>query len=114
MKILIIANDPPYGTERSYNAFRLGLKLVSMKEVELRVFLMADAVFCAIDGQKTPNGYYNLERMLKGLKKAQIKVCGSCIEARGLKPVHMLPGIKVGNMLELAEWVVDSDKVLVF
>lgn len=114
MKILIITNDPPYGTERSYNALRLALKLVRMKHVELRVFLMADAVFCAMNGQKTPDGYYNIERMLKGLKAAEIKACGGCMEARGLQTEQMLPGVTASNMQELADWVVDSDKVLVF
>lgn len=114
MKILIITNDPPYGTERSYNALRLALKLVKTEDVQLRIFLMADAVFCAVNGQKTPEGYYNIERMLKGLKAAEIKACGGCMQARGVQPDHVLPGVNAGNMQELAEWVVDSDKVLVF
>lgn len=57
MKTLIIANDPPYGAEQSYNALRLGLKLVKVENVNLRLFLMADAVFGAIQGKKTPEGY---------------------------------------------------------
>ena len=113
-KILIIVNDPPYGTERSYNAFRLGLRLVKTEGVELRVVLLADAVFCGIQGQKTPDGYYNIASMLKGLSKAKIKACGACMDARGLAPEHLLPGIARGGMPELAEWVVSSDKVLVF
>ena len=32
---------------------------------EPTVFLMADAVACAKTGQTTPEGYYNLERMLR-------------------------------------------------
>ena len=113
-KVLIITNDPPYGTERSYNAFRLALKLVKREDVDLRVFLLADAVFCGIMGQKTPEGYYNVERMLKGLGKAEIKACGTCMEARGLKKEHLLPGISPSDMIELGEWVVDSDKVITF
>lgn len=114
MNILIITNDPPYGTERSYNALRLALKLVKTKDVELKVFLMADAVFCGIKGQKTPEGYYNIERMLKGLKDAQIKACGGCMDARGLTSDHLLPGIIPSNMLELNDWVVVCDKVITF
>ena len=114
MKILIITNDPPYDTERSYNAFRLALKLVNTKDVELRLLLMADAVFCGIKGQKTPEGYYNIERMLKGLRKADVKACGGCMDARGLSTDYLLSGIMPSNMEELNGWVFDSDKVITF
>lgn len=114
MNILIIANDPPYGTERSYNAIRLALKLVKTEGVTLRLFLMADAVACGVKNQKTPDGYYNLSRMLKGLRKAEIKACGTCLETRGLTEEQLLPGIAPSNMQELTDWVVESDKVLTF
>jgi len=66
VRFLIILNDPPYGTERSYNGLRLAGNLVTKHEqAEVDVFLMGDAVSCAKSGQTTPNGYYNLERMLK-------------------------------------------------
>ena len=66
-KYLFIINDGPYGTERPYNALRLALKLVPMPDVAVRVFLTGDGVACAAAGQKTPTGYYNLERMLKSI-----------------------------------------------
>jgi uncharacterized protein involved in oxidation of intracellular sulfur len=66
MKTLFILNDPPYGTERCFNALRLaGALLKNDPESEITVFLMADAVLAAKTGQKTPDGYYNVERMLK-------------------------------------------------
>jgi uncharacterized protein involved in oxidation of intracellular sulfur len=66
MKILIIMNDAPYGTEKAYNALRIVNQLNKEHEnVEVRIFLIADAVNCAIANQVTPNGYYNIERMLK-------------------------------------------------
>ena len=66
MKTLFILNDPPYGTERSYNALRLAHALFKKDpETDVTVFLMADAVVAAKAGQKTPDGYYNIERMLK-------------------------------------------------
>ncbi|MFZ5822199.1 MAG: DsrE/DsrF/TusD sulfur relay family protein [Chloroflexota bacterium] len=66
---LFIVNDAPYGDERPYNALRLALNLVKREAVNVRVFLTADGVFCARRGQKTPEGYYNIERMLKSLAK---------------------------------------------
>lgn len=64
---LFIINDSPYGSERSYNALRLALNLVKRAENEVRIFLIGDGVNCAIARQKTPEGYYNIERMLKSL-----------------------------------------------
>lgn len=67
MNYLIILNDPPYGTERSYNGLRLANSLAKDDSTTVSVFLMGDAASCAIAGQTTPNGYYNIERMLKVL-----------------------------------------------
>ena len=66
---LFIINDSPYGNERPYNALRLALNLVKREDASVRVFLLGDGVNCAIAGQKTPEGYYNVERMLKPLAK---------------------------------------------
>ena len=65
--ILFVLNDGPYGTERSYNALRVALNVVKRPGTKIRVFLIGDAVACARRGQTTPDGYYNVERMLKGL-----------------------------------------------
>ncbi len=64
---LFIVNNAPYGDERPYNALRLAHNLVKREETQVRVFLTADGVFCARKGQKTPDGYYNIERMVKAL-----------------------------------------------
>ncbi len=66
---LIIINDGPYGNERAYNALRLALNLVKRPESTVRVFLIGDGVACAKLGQKTPDGFYNIERMLKSLAR---------------------------------------------
>jgi uncharacterized protein involved in oxidation of intracellular sulfur len=65
MKVLFILNEPPYGSERVYNALRLALVLLEAQPAgEIKVFLMADAVLAAKSQQKTPEGYYNIGRML--------------------------------------------------
>jgi uncharacterized protein involved in oxidation of intracellular sulfur len=64
---LFIINDAPYGNERPYNALRLAYNLVKRDGAEVRVFLTGDGVLCARKGQKTPDGYYNIERMIKAL-----------------------------------------------
>ncbi len=115
-RILIICNDPPYGTERSYNGLRLANNLQKMgDDLELSVFLMADAVSCAKQGQKTPDGYYNLQRMLKlTLRRGKVLLCGSCMDARGLRDEELLEGCRRSSLDELTELTLAADKVLVF
>lgn len=117
MKILFIINDAPYGSEKAYNALRIANQLNKVyPETEVRIFLMADAANCAIANQTTPNGYYNIERMLKlSLNKgAKVKICGSCAEARGLKNIQLIEGTEISSMPELTQWVIDCNKVLTF
>jgi uncharacterized protein involved in oxidation of intracellular sulfur len=80
------------------------------------VFLMADAVVAAKAGQKTPDGYYNAERMLKRVIAGNGKVllCGTCMDARGLDQDTLLEGARRSTMDELAAETVAADKVLVF
>ena len=68
-KYLFVINDAPYGSERPYNALRHAMNLVKREAVEIKVFLVADGIFCARKGQETPEGYYNVERMVKSLAK---------------------------------------------
>ena len=117
MKTLLIVNDPPYGTERCYNALRLAHALLKKDATnEVTVFLMADAVVAARKGQKTPDGYYNVERMLKRVLagKGRVLLCGTCMDARGLAEADLLEGAKRSTMDELAAETTAADKVLVF
>ncbi len=114
MNTLIILNDPPYGTERSYNGLRLA-KALSNEESKVTVFLLADAVLCAKHGQKVPQGFYNLELMLKSVaRKGEVLLCGTCMDARGLTDEEIIEGGKRSTMPELAERTLAADKVLVF
>jgi uncharacterized protein involved in oxidation of intracellular sulfur len=117
MKVLVIVNDPPYGTERAYNALRLAHALMKKDpSSELTVFLMADAVAAAKAGQKTPDGYYNIERMVKRVLagKSKVLLCGTCMDARGLDESAIMSGARRSTMDELAASTMEADKVLVF
>jgi len=118
MKILIIINDAPYGSEKAYNALRMALTLLKdyPDQLEVRIFLMADAVTCALPDQSTPQGYYNIERMLKGViaKGCKVKACGTCAEARGIKNLPLIDGVESSTMSQLCEWTVSSDRVVSF
>lgn len=117
MKTLFIVNDPPYGTERVYNALRLAHALLKKDpQAGVTVFLMADSVVAAKGGQKTPDGYYNVERMLKRVLagKGEVLLCGTCMDARGLDDASLMAGARRSTMDELAAATTEADKVMVF
>ena len=115
MNILIIVNDQPYGSERPFNALRLANALSKREQVEVRVFLMGDAVACAISGQQLPEGHYHLDRMLKGiLHRAQVGCCGTCLDARGLRQEQLVDGAQRSTLEELTDWTVWADQTLAF
>lgn len=116
VKTLFILNDPPYGTERSYNALRLARALTDQPDQSLRIFLMGDAAGCAKSGHSVPQGYYNANRMLIAVARKQvpIRVCGSCMDARGIGDAELVEGTRRSNITELAEWAGWADKVVVF
>ncbi|MGB9141621.1 MAG: DsrE family protein [Aestuariivirga sp.] len=117
MNALFVLNDPPYGTERTYNGLRLALALLKNDpECKITVFLMADAVISARKGQKTPDGNYNVERMLKRitLGRNRILLCGTCMEARGMTEADMVDGAHRSTMDELAAATLAADKIMVF
>ena len=116
MKTLFILNDPPYGTERSYNALRLAGSLSSREGEEIKVFLIGDAAQCGKSGQKVPAGFYNLQLMLNKVlrNKAEVGVCGTCMDARGIADNELVEGTKRSTLEELASWTQWADKTLVF
>ncbi|GAK34390.1 hypothetical protein JCM17846_32550 [Iodidimonas nitroreducens] len=117
MNALFILNDPPYGTERCYNALRLVHALLKRDPTtDITLFLMADAVVAARKGQKTPDGYYNIERMLKRVigGKGAVLLCGTCMDARGMTDDDIMEGAQRSTMNELAEATAAADKALVF
>ena len=116
MNVLLILNDPPYGTERSYNGLRLAGALAKRDGVAVKVFLMGDAVGCAKAGQQVAQGYYNLERMLKVplLKGAEVGACGTCLDARGITEAELVEGVRRSSMEQLTDWTLWAERVIVF
>ena len=105
MNVLMICNDPPYGTERSWNALRLAGSLAQRDSAEVRVFLLGDAVGCAVCDQKVPDGYYHLDRMIESAARhgAEVGCCGTCLDARGVKEDVLVKGSHRSNLEELTD-----------
>ncbi len=115
-RILVLLNDAPYGSERSYNGIRLAVSLARKEGVEVRVYLMGDSVMCAKSGQITPQGCYNIEYMLKPVlgNKGRVRACGTCMEARGLTQELLAEGVTKGSLDDLADWTLWSDRLIAF
>jgi uncharacterized protein involved in oxidation of intracellular sulfur len=113
---LFVLNDPPYGTERNYNGLRLARSLAQRDGEQVRVFLIGDAAAGAKAGQKVPQGYYNIEHMLRSVARrgGEIGVCGTCIDARGITEVELAEGCHRSTLDELTDWTQAADRVLVF
>jgi len=116
MKVTMIVNDAPYGSERVFNALRLADTLLTLEDdLEMTLCLLGDAVWCAKEGQQTPNGYYNLGRMLRPvLRRGLVLVCETCMAARGLQPTELIEGCRQARLGEVGMMVLDADKVLTF
>ncbi len=116
MKILVVLNDPPYGTERCYNGLRLAGALARRDGTEVRVFLFGDAVGCAVANQTLPDGYYHLDRMLLAvLRRGGLAgCCGTCLDARGLGAAELVAGARRSTLEEAADWTLWADKVVSF
>ena len=115
-KTLFILNDPPYGTERSYSALRLAGSLAKRQGEEVKIFLIGDAAACAKANQKVAQGHYSLEVMLKGPARhgAEIGVCGTCMDARGIADAELAEGTRRSTLEELTDWTQWADRTLVF
>lgn len=115
MKALIVLNDPPYGTERTYNGLRLAHAL-ARQGAAVTVFMLGDAVVGAKTGQKTPEGFYNVEKMIGRLLagKGEVLLCGTCLDARGIAPEELIAGTVRSDMPTLAAAALAADRVLVF
>ncbi|MCW8328665.1 DsrE family protein [Photobacterium sp. SDRW27] len=115
--LLFILNDAPYGSERSFNALRLAINLNEQDcaETSIKIFLMSDAVSCALPRQ-IPGEGYNVQQMLEILlsQGAEIKLCKTCCNARGLVDMPLIDGAKIGTLDDLSMWTLEADKVVSF
>jgi uncharacterized protein involved in oxidation of intracellular sulfur len=113
---LMILNGSAYGSDETFNAIRLAIALARSDDAQVTVFLLGDAVSCAVAGQKTPEGHDNVGRMLTSVVRqgGSVACCGSCLESRGLTADLLLEEVGRSSMQELAEWTIHADQVLTF
>lgn len=113
--VTMVLQDAPYGNEKVWNALRLAQALLTT-DTRVRIFLYADSVVAAKRGQNPPKGYYNIGDMLSALikKGVEVRSCLTCTDARGLTQDDFIEGAVVGKTIDLARWVAEEGKVMVF
>ena len=115
-KVTVIINDGP-GSMRSWNALRLASGMLDVN-MEVKIILFDDAVFCAKKGQKPPEGLegQNLANKLTGLTRLGVVVwaCGTCLQAKSLTQEELAEGVTECCMMDVCNSVKESDNVLVF
>ncbi|MCE3278092.1 MAG: DsrE family protein [Bacteroidetes bacterium] len=117
MKALFIINEAPSGNEKIYNALRTARQLQKdFQDCEIRMYLLADGVFCTLPNKGMPAGVYNISQMMTDFITAggKVKMCTSCGESRGLKEMKLLESMEWGNLKDLTSWIADSDKILTY
>lgn len=116
--VLIIVHAPAYGSERMLSALRLATALVSqeIETVDLRIFMMSDAVTVGLPNQTEAGAGGGLQQMLEDLiaHGAQIRLCRTCALARGVADLALIPGVAIGTLAELAAVALAADKVITF
>lgn len=119
--ITVVLGDPPYGKQRVYTALRFSL--VALHEGhQANLFLVEDGVFAAKRGQQPPEmpvgdaGMPNCEQMLEAAiqEGLRVKACTVCSVERGLKLEEVMEGVEMGSMVDLVNWVVESDRAVFF
>lgn len=116
-KLLFILNDAPYGSEKTFNALRLALNLKEEYEeaAQIRLFLMSDAVTAALRRQAPAEGY-DIQQMLEILlaQGAEVKLCKTCSDARGISELPLIEGAEIGTLLDLSAWTMEASNILTF
>ena len=114
--VLFVLNDAPYGTERPYNALRLAGSIARRHAERVSVFLMGDAVGCAVAGQTLPDGFYKLDRMLTSIIRhhGEVACCGTCMDARAIGAEVLIDGARRSTLEELTDMTLAADQVITF
>ena len=116
MEYLLVLNDSPYGSQRTYNALRLAGALAQGATMGVSIFLLGDGVVSGLRMQSPADASYNTEEMLRLLAAQGVSIgaCRTCLEARGIDDAALVAGINRRTLDDLRTWTEEATKVLVF
>jgi uncharacterized protein involved in oxidation of intracellular sulfur len=113
--VLIILSRAPFDGDTTWNALRLAGTLAEQK-APVRIFVMNDAIDLVRKGALPEGAEFDLQAMLRSLlpKGARIKICTTCVTRCGIGHGEVIPEAIMATMGDLAAWVVESPRVVVF
>lgn len=113
--VLIVLSHGPFDGDTTWNALRLASTLIDQK-TDVRLFVMNDAIDVVRAGSTPAGAEFDLQAMLRALlpRGARLKICTTCINRCGIGHGEVMPEAVMATMADLAAWVVESDRVLVF
>ena len=113
--VLIVLSHAPHDGDATWNALRLASTLVDQK-ARVRIFVMNDAVDLVRRGATPAGAEFDLQAMLVALlpRGIRVKICATCVTRCGIGRGEVIPEAIIATMGDLAAWVTDSDKALVF
>lgn len=113
--VLIILSDAPFDGDATWNALRLAATLLD-QGAEVRIFVMNDAIDLVRQGAMPEGAEFDLQAMVRALlpRGARVKICTTCVNRCGIGQGEVIPEAIMATMGDLASWVVDSDRVVVF
>jgi len=116
MEYLLVLNDSPYGSQRTYNALRLAGALAKSAAGEVAIFLLGDGVVSGLQMQSPADASYNVQEMLRllAVQGVSIGACRTCLEARGIHDASLVAGVNRRTLDDLRNWTEEAPKVLVF
>src|SRR5208282_6611214 len=74
MEYLLVLNDSPYGSQRTYNALRLAAALAKGATTEVSIFLLGDGVVSGLRMQSPADASYNVQEMLRLLAAQGVSI----------------------------------------
>lgn len=113
--VLIVLSQGPFDGDTTWNALRLAGTLAD-RRVPVRIFVMNDAIDIIRKGTMPEGAEFDLQAMLRALlpKGVRIKICTTCINRCGIGYGEVIPEAIMATMGDLAAWIIENDRVLVF
>ena len=116
MKVLVICAANPYdGTDNAWHGLRVARFSVDEGH-SAKLFLIGDGVLLAHDTIPDTSGDLEMDKLLRKVTEKGIDTaaCGTCLGMRKLDESGVKPGVDIGTMKMLINWLEWADKVVNF
>ncbi len=112
---IVIQNAPYQSDNKAWHALRFAGAALT-EDMTVQVHLLDDGVEVGRKNQSIPEGTVNLQELLSELIECglDVRACGMALDDCAIDESTLLDGIERGSMKALANWVKNSDQVIVF